>query len=422
MIGGLSVVRDAPAFRALLSARTASYLGDFVTLTTLILYLQESGASPALLGIALAARALPQALGPVAGAIVDRIDARRLMIACDLGRLLAIGTVALTLPPFPVLVALMATSAVLSTLFLPAGKSAVPRLVGPDRLAPANALLGMAHNLSLAAGPALAAVLFAAAGPQVAFAVDAASYALSAVLLLRLPTLRSTPDRATGDRTADRHTAGRPAGVLGTALRGVLADTVEGLRFVARHRTARALGVGLFLGVTLAALDNVALVFLLREGLHSGATAVGVASSVYGIAMIVAPVLLLRGGPIAADRYFVAGLAAGGIGLALTGAAPTVVVAVACYAVAGIGNGLENVAGDTLLGQTIRPDLLGRVFGVIYGPIFLAETLAAALGGLLLTVVSPSALLIAAGIGLVVLAAGVRIALPRAGAAASPPA
>jgi MFS family permease len=111
------------------------------------------------------------------------------MILCDLGQAVLIACVALFLPPFPVLVALVAGASVLSTLFFPAGRSAVPALVPDEDLTPANALLGSAANLSFALGPAAGALLFAIIGARGALALDALTFLVSAALLSRLPTL-----------------------------------------------------------------------------------------------------------------------------------------------------------------------------------------------------------------------------------------
>jgi MFS family permease len=67
----------------------------------------------------LLAETLPRLLGPFAGTLADRAEGRRFMILCDLGQAALIGCVALLLPPFPVLVALVAGASVLSTLFFP---------------------------------------------------------------------------------------------------------------------------------------------------------------------------------------------------------------------------------------------------------------------------------------------------------------
>ncbi|CAN5718050.1 hypothetical protein BH24ACT22_BH24ACT22_09980 [soil metagenome] len=161
------------------------------------------------------------------------------------------------------------------------------------------------------------------------------------------------------------------------------------------------MALGLFLSVAFAALDKVALVFMVTDTLGANATAYGFAGTAYGVAMILAPLLLLRipGAAEAPDRVLFVGLALTGIGLVLGGVAPGIALFVLFYLVAGAGNGLENVACDTLIGRTVPPSKLGRVFGTVYGPMFLADALAAAAGGLLLAATSPRIVFIVAGTG-----------------------
>lgn len=382
-----------------------SWIGDFLSLTTVVLYLQGAGAGPAKVAVALPARALPQIAGPVAGTLADRVDPRRLMIGCDLGRLLLVGMVALTLPPFALFVAIQAVTSLLSTMFLPAGKGVVPKLVEAGHLGSANALLGMSQNLGVALGPAIGAELYAHAGPRTSFAVDALSFAASALLLTGLPRLGRAASPTTGSgRTTMR-----------AAVRQVAADTRSGLAYVARHHTIRILAITLFLGITLAAMDSVAMVFLLRGELKASADSVGLATTMYGTGMILAPLLLLRSRRVPTAGFYVLGLALSGLGLLLVGiTGGAIATVIACYAVGGFGNGLENVSCDTIIGSSVPQELLGRVFGAIYGPIFLANTAAAALGGALLSVLSPRSVFTIAGSGLLMLCGAVSMAFIRA--------
>ena len=128
-------------------------LGSLATLYALLLYLKQQGASPTQIGLVLVVRALPQALGPLAGTLSDRVDARKVMVLCDVGQAAAVGAMALLLPPYWLLVALVAAYSILSTLFLPAGKGAIPKLVSRDELTAANALMGTSFNFAMAAGP-----------------------------------------------------------------------------------------------------------------------------------------------------------------------------------------------------------------------------------------------------------------------------
>jgi MFS family permease len=380
-------------------------LGSTATLYALLLYLTQEGASPTQVALVLVARALPQALGPLAGTLSDRVDARKVMVACDLGQAACAGALALLLPPYWLLVALVAAYSVFSALFLPAGKGAIPKVVARDDLTTANTLMGSSFNLAVAAGPAVGAFLVAGPGARAAFALDAATFLLSAFLVSRLPSL--APETPQGQAVG---TGAAPGGA------GAFASEVrEGLSYVLSHRVARAVALGLFLSVAFAALDNVALVYMVTDTLGASGTYYGLSGTAYGAAMILAPLLLLRlpGTADAPNRVLLFGLALTGAGLVLGGLAPSLALFVLFYLVAGAGNGLENVACDTLVGRTVEPSKLGRVFGAVYGPIFLADALAAAIGGLLLAATSARTVFMVAGCGVLAVLLLVRTMLPR---------
>lgn len=95
-----------PAFRALWLARMISFLGDGIARTALTLLTARHGTGA--VAIVLLAGALPRFLGPVGGALADRWDRRALIRGCAVCQALTIAVVALTLPPVPVLAALVA--------------------------------------------------------------------------------------------------------------------------------------------------------------------------------------------------------------------------------------------------------------------------------------------------------------------------
>ena len=117
------------------------------------------------------------------------------------------------------------------------------------------------------------------AGERAGFVPDVALTAALAVLLLMLPPIVDAGGEA----------AGRPA----VPARGLLADAREGLAYVLQTRVTRAVLAGLVLWICFAALDNVALVVLIRDVLGGSPTTYGLANSAYGLAMILAPVLLV---------------------------------------------------------------------------------------------------------------------------------
>src|SRR6478672_4969601 len=126
----------------------------------------------------------------LAGPIVDRYPRRTVMIVADLVRCLAVTTLVLSPSPTWVhVVAVAATLGAFRSIFHPAMMATVPDLVEGDSLVVANGFLTSTFHLAIMVGPALGAGLVAAVGTTGAFALNAATFAVSALLLvgLRLP-------------------------------------------------------------------------------------------------------------------------------------------------------------------------------------------------------------------------------------------
>ena len=361
-------------FRVLWWSRAVSFTGDGIGRTALVLYAAPHDATA--VSLVLLAVALPRFLGPVAGALSDRLDQRRLMAVCELGQAAVFALLAVFLPPLPVLLAFVLVGGGFATAFVPAGRSAVPALVPEHRLGRANALLGMAFNIQLAVGPTVGGLAVELGGARIAFAVNAGTFLVSALILTRLPALT-------------------PSGVH----TGLWAETVAGLRFVAATPGPRALVVSLFLVVSFAAIDNVALVFLVTD-LGGSAADFGLTQAAYGAGMLAASAML---GFVLGKRS-PAALLIGGIGLTATGAiatalVPTLVAVAVAQAVGGMGNGTENVATDTLVQRITPRHLLGRAFGAIATAAQLGSAVAYVAAGPLIGLVGPESAFLIGGIG-----------------------
>jgi MFS family permease len=385
------LLRSAPGFRTLWLSRTVSLVGDGIGRVALVLLAARAG--PTAVSLVLLANTVPRFVGPLAGALADRVEQRRLMAGCELGQAIVIGLVAFLLPPMVVLVPLVAMAGLLATAFVPAGRSAVPALVAAADLTRANALLSTALNLQVALGSALGGLAVARAGPRWALAADAATFVVSAALLSRLPRLH--PART-----------GRPP-------TGLLADTLAGLAYVARTPQPRALVLGLLLVVSFAAVDNVALVFLVRGSLGGSASAYGATLACFGVGMLAASLTLGR----TWSRRPPSTLLAGGVlataaGTLLTGLAPSVGVVAATQVLAGTGNAAENIANDTLVQRLVLRRMLGRVFGATATAAQAGSGIAYVASGLLLAVVSPRVVFLIAGAG-VLAALGVLLPVLR---------
>jgi MFS family permease len=379
-----NLLRASANFRHLWCARTISNLGDGIAFVALVLLVHRRQDTGVAVGSLLLVQAVPRFLGPFSGAVADRVEQRALMIGCDLGNAAIFGAIALLSPSFPVLLVLAGASSCLDTLFAPAGRSALPAIVGREELLEANAWLGTSFNLQLAVGPMLGGALVAGLGTGGAFTANTISFLLSAAILTRLPELRSAEDQER---------------------RGFLATGTDGLLYVWRTPSVRALVIALFLGVSFAAMDNVALVFLVRETFHSSALAYGLLTAAYGIGMIAASGgLSLRVIRPAAGTIFLAGWFLSGAGILLVGLAPALLLVGVGQLLAGCGNGAENVGAETVIQRLVPRTVLGRTFGVVTTAAFAGSTLAYAGGGFLLDATSPRTVFVIGGSGVLCVA------------------
>jgi MFS family permease len=399
--------RNAP-FRTLWTARLVSYVGDGIATVALVLLVSHGRPATAVGGLLLA-EAIPGFLSPALGAVADRRpDRRALMIQCELAQAVLYAVIALWLPPYAWLLVLVAGATLFSRTFSATSKSVVPALVRRDELMSANALINTVFNLQVALGPALGGLLVAVTGgSRAAIAIDAASFALSGVLMLWLPRV----PRAAGDSVA---------GGLGSEIR-------EGLAYIWRDPLLRVLVATMFAFVMFASLDNVAVVFLVRNVLHEGPFAYGAASSAFGLGMILGAIgLVRRWSAVHPATIVLVGMLFTGAGNLLVGLSPMIGLVIVFMALAGVGNGVGLVGEDTLLQQQVPEHLLGRVFGAVGASIFLGSSVAYAAGGVLVDVTSPRAALVASGIAVFAVTAFAWPALSRAAAsdreAAAPPA
>lgn len=373
------LLRDNAAFRRLFLARVVSYIGDSIALTALLLRVEATVGVGVAVTALLLAHAVPNGLlGPIAGTIADRIDQRAMMIAADLGRAVVFVAIAATLPPFPVLVGSMVVAAVLESAFRPAGRSAIPSLVGRGDLMTANSWLVSALNGGAALGPLIGGVLVAAIGVSGALYVNAATFMISAALLVGLPALR--PDETEGERL------------------GFFATTKEGIAFARRDPMMRAVALGLALGVATGALDNVALVFMATRVFDAGPAGFGLLESAFGIGMIAASLALVRRQPLSAAALFTLGWFGTAIGNFGVGLAPAIYVAAAAQLFGGAGNGIGLVGGDTLIQENVPKAMMGRAFGVSGSAPFLGMLVAYGCGGFLVDLTSARTTFIVSGV------------------------
>jgi MFS family permease len=188
------------------------------------------------------------------------------------------------------------------------------------------------------------------------------------------------------------------------------ADARAGLRYAARNPVLRALVLGTVIFVAFAAIDNVALVFLVQRSLHGSAAGYGTATAAFGVSMVAASVLLaVLAGRRPAAFWLIGGVIAGSIGTAATGLAPSLLGVCFVQALAGAGNTADLVGTDTLVQQSVPAGLLGRAFGTVYAAAQLASVIAYAAAAPLVALTGPRAAFVIAGTGML---AGLAVLVP----------
>ncbi len=193
----IKLLRRNPDFRRLFLAAVVSLGGDwfaFVAVSGLVVELTGDEGSTA---VVFAANVLPIfLLSPLAGVVADRVDRRRLMVSADLLRILpALALISATaLRQVWLAYLCVALVSALSAFFEPVTSAVLPNLVDEEDLSLAQAALSSAWGSMLFVGAALGGVFTTFFGRQASFVVDALTFALSAVLILRIRrSFRSGP-------------------------------------------------------------------------------------------------------------------------------------------------------------------------------------------------------------------------------------
>jgi MFS family permease len=192
-VSRLSALRERN-FRRFLIGQATSLLGDSMALIALAFAVLGLTHSAGDLSLVIAARTIPLiAFMVFGGVLADRLPRKAVMVGADVVRFGCQGVLAVLLltghPSVWAIAALMFVHGCGSALFTPALTGLVRETVSTEHLQDANALRGFVQSGAQIAGPALAGLLIAGAGAGWAIALDAATFAISAIFLagLKLP-------------------------------------------------------------------------------------------------------------------------------------------------------------------------------------------------------------------------------------------
>jgi dTMP kinase len=354
--------------RRLFSAQVVSSLGDWIGLVALLAVADRLVRGTAFdtfgPGFVLMSRLVPGLfLAPAAGVLVDRLDRRKVMVTCDVGR----GIIMMTIPFITQLWVLLFVSLLLEAgqlLWVPAKEASVPNLVHGEYVQRANSLSLAAAYGTFPIGAALFSALARVAAllggvsflrsfeinqESLALFVDAGTFFTSAVLVagLVLPT-------ATGPRPH------------GPGLRDEWNDLVVGIRFIRSDNLVRTVMGGLgtaLLGV--GAVVSLGPTFV-RELLAGGSAGFGLVLFGLGVGGGVGMLLTNTiGRKIPPMLLFTGSVMLAGASLVLAALMSSLGPGVAFVALLGLFGAPGYSAGFTLMHSHVDDQLRGRVFGAL---------------------------------------------------------
>jgi predicted MFS family arabinose efflux permease len=415
MARGLAPLRHR-GFRFLVGGQLASNVGDAFYAVALPWYVLAEHGGPLLLGTVLAAYGVPRTvLLAVGGHASDRWRPWTVMMTSDSVRAVAVAALAVAAASGPArAVVLVPIAAVLGAgegLFLPGSFAIVPVLLPDEELQSGNALASAVTQLATLAGPAVGGVLVALAGPAPAFAVDAATFAVSALTLAGVRSAqRSAMVTGAGPVAAPVTGPGAEEGSLRSAVEpagsGARAGGVGGSRAPDLApgggnrgddtgsptvwkllRSERILQISLL--VTLAAnlgsagADEVALPSLVHGPLRGSAGGYGSLIAAFGAGALLGTLVAAQARQ--ARRPAVLGslvFLGEALFLAVVPFVGGLITVGTAMAAVGICNGFGNVVMITVFQRWAPPNLLGRLTGLLMLASFGVFPISVALGAL----------------------------------------
>jgi MFS family permease len=377
----VSLLRRNPAFRRLYAAQLVSFAGDWFATVALLGLVLELSDSSAVASVVLVLQTGGFALAcPLAGFLADRFDRRMLLIGADVARVPVALAFLLARDPGTLWIAFGAVAllAIGAAVFEPTSSAALPNLVDREDLGQANVLIGSAWGTMLAVGAALGGVVAATLGRDAAFIANAASFGLSAVLIIGIRQPLQEP-RATGsDGVPHRHES------LAVAVRSAIQFARHSHLVSAYLLSKTTFGVGTGVVLMLAVFG--------REVFRGGDAGIGLLFAARGLGALIGP-FLARSIITMDDRGLLRGIAGSFavvvVCYAIFPVAPTIWLAALLVFGAHLGGGSQWTLSTYGLQRSTPDAIRGRIFSFDYGLVTMTIALSTLLAGFVAEVLPP---------------------------------
>jgi MFS family permease len=395
--GVLALLRREPKARVFFLALAQSSLGTGAAYVGLLLLAYQRLHTPWGVSLVLLADFLPpMLLGPLVGAAADRWPRRRCVVLADVVRALAFVGIAV-FDSYGSTLAFALAAGLGTALFRPAALAGVPGLVAPERMPAATSLFSAVTEVGWTVGPGLAAIALLIAPAEDIMFLNGVTFAVSAVLLSRLPLANASPMDAAETKPS------------------LLREGLTGWRTTAAIRDVRTVILAASVAMFFGGIFNVGELLFAKETLNAGDTGYSILVTVYGVGFLVGSVAGSAGGSASyLKRRFLQGLALTALGSVCIAFAPNLGVAIVGFTVGGAGNGVVVVHERLLIQTQVPMDIQGRAFGLLDALTSGGFVLAFLCAGVTAATLGPRGLLTATAIGEVVLTAAAVAALrPR---------
>ncbi len=347
-------------------AQAVSFIGDRLTQVALMIYVVDlAHGSATAAAMSLLVQSVPVVLiGPLGGVFIDRWDKRRTMVACDLLRAVIIAVVPFLGDARLVYVIAFLMSAV-TAVFTPSLQASLPELLEDKReILVANSLIYSTKYFTDILGFGVAGIIIAATGVRNAFLIDAASFLISALFIVRI---------------TKRLVAGNPRPVTA---RGVWNDLVAGIRYHRENLVVLSLLISFSLGVLAMGGLNALLMVGVERLLQVGAYWWSFLLMVQAVAMFASAGAIGRWAQKVPKPYLVLpgflGIGLCAIGLSLSHTLP---LAFLLYAVLGAANSAFLVPSLSWIQEIVPFEFRGRVFSLRNVALNLAAIISYAVAG-----------------------------------------
>jgi MFS family permease len=382
-------------FRLLSAGQLASTIGDYCYAVALPWLVLSTHGSPVLLGSVLACYGIPRAaLITVGGSLADRFSPRTLMLFSDAARCVLTVLFAVFAAERVTSLSVLGPVAALlgagAALFMPASYAILPSLLSPRKLQAGNALYNAAVQGGTLLGPAIGGAVVAVAGPAQAFAIDAGSYAISAV---SLALIRGVTPGAAGlsQSLAEPGRAGSPVAHYCAQERATI------WTLLARERVLQLI-MAVLVGANFAVTASFEVALPVLSHARFGPGGYGAIMACFGAASVVGTLTAARAGGlskpavVSSSVFLIAALAVASVPAAngLPGAA-------AAMCIFGLVAGFGNVIFVTLIQRWAPPAMLGRVMGVVMLGSLGSFPVATAIAGMLARHLGPSPVFVISG-------------------------